>query len=344
MQPMVSIIVPVYNTGQYLEKCLDSVLNQTYTNLQIILVDDGSTDGTSAMCDRIKSKDSRIEVIHKTNEGLGYTRNKGLEYAVGDYVTFLDSDDWFDIDHIANLVQAAKAFNADLTIGSRTRYNENKEEQYKKIELPIYGNYEGRSVIEKVLPEFVAASPKSKQDLGLPASVCFSLYRTSLIIKNNINFPSERYCVSEDFFFNYRYMLKSIRVTIIQEYGYMYRNNPVSISHTFNSAQLDRVYNFYREVQELTSLENITEDVRMRVHRCGFSKVRSLLIRVISSSLSFKEKVRYIKRIISVDPTQNMLKRINCREYRLPIRVFALLVKHKNYLLVYLLLKVKSRS
>ena len=110
MQPMVSIIVPVYNTGQYLEKCLDSVLNQTYTNLQIILVDDGSKDGTSAMCDRIKSKDSRIEVIHKTNEGLGYTRNKGLEYAVGDYVTFLDSDDWFDIDHIANLVQAAKAF------------------------------------------------------------------------------------------------------------------------------------------------------------------------------------------------------------------------------------------
>ena len=76
------------------------------------------------------------------------------------------------------------------------------------------------------------------------------------------------------------------------------------------------------------------EDVRMRVHRCGFSKVRSLLIRVISSSLSFKEKVRYIKRIISDDPTQNMLKRINCREYRLPIRVFALLVKHKNYLLV----------
>lgn len=113
---LISIIIPVYKVEKYLEKCIQSVINQTYENLQIILVDDGSPDNCGKICDEYAKKDHRIEVIHKSNGGLSDARNKGLEMAKGEYIGFVDSDDYIEADMYEVLYNLLKQYNADVSI------------------------------------------------------------------------------------------------------------------------------------------------------------------------------------------------------------------------------------
>lgn len=110
----ISVIVPVYNVEDYLEECINSILGQTYKNLEIILVDDGSTDNSSKICDIYEKKDKRIKVIHKENGGLSSARNEGLKYRTGEYISFVDSDDFIDKTMYEKLYSAIKKYDADV--------------------------------------------------------------------------------------------------------------------------------------------------------------------------------------------------------------------------------------
>ena len=129
--PEISIIVPVYNVEQYLDRCVNSILNQTFTDFELILVDDGSPDHCPKMCDEWSKKDARIRVLHKTNGGLSSARNAGLEIAVGDYVGFVDSDDWIAPDMYETLYRLLKQYQADISCGGieRTDVMQIKETQ-----------------------------------------------------------------------------------------------------------------------------------------------------------------------------------------------------------------------
>lgn len=117
MNPLISIIIPVYNVEEYLDKCVESIVNQTYENLEIILVDDGSPDNCPAMCDEWAMKDSRIKVIHKTNGGLSDARNCGIDVSTGDYIYFIDSDDYISVDAIEKLYNVLSDNNCDIAFG-----------------------------------------------------------------------------------------------------------------------------------------------------------------------------------------------------------------------------------
>lgn len=117
MDPLISVIIPVYNVEQYLRKCLESIINQTYKNLEIILIDDGSTDNSGKICDEYAKKDTRIQTIHKKNGGLSDARNCGLKKSTGDYIVFVDSDDWMDFDGIRYMFILSKKYDAPLVIG-----------------------------------------------------------------------------------------------------------------------------------------------------------------------------------------------------------------------------------
>lgn len=122
--PIVSIVIPVYKTEEFLEKCVESVLNQSYANLEIILVDDESPDKSPEICDRLSREHANISVIHKKNQGLGMARNSGMEKASGKYILFLDSDDKLDGEHAVELlVRKAQEKDADITVGSFRRFN-----------------------------------------------------------------------------------------------------------------------------------------------------------------------------------------------------------------------------
>lgn len=124
MSGKISVIIPVYQAKEYLNRCLDSVLGQTYENLQIILVDDGSTDGSAEVCDEYAKKDERVIVIHKTNGGVSNARNAGLDCVEGDYIGFIDSDDYIELDMYENLVKLMVENCADIACGSMVHYDE----------------------------------------------------------------------------------------------------------------------------------------------------------------------------------------------------------------------------
>ena len=126
MEKLVSIIVPVYNVEKYLSKCIDSILAQTYKNLEIILVDDGSKDNSGTICDEYSKKDKRIKIIHKPNGGISDVRNHGLKIATGDYIGFVDSDDYIAEDMFETLVSLLEKNDADISIVSFYEYYNGK--------------------------------------------------------------------------------------------------------------------------------------------------------------------------------------------------------------------------
>ena len=112
--PLISVIVPVYNVEQYLKTCVDSVLNQSYKNWELILVDDGSPDNCPQICDIYVAKDDRVKVIHKENGGASSARNAALDIATGEYITFLDSDDFWHNDYLSTMIELCMQYNADI--------------------------------------------------------------------------------------------------------------------------------------------------------------------------------------------------------------------------------------
>ena len=142
MQPLVSVIVPIYKVEPYLRRCLDSLVNQTYTNLEIILVDDGSPDGCPQICDEYASKDKRIVVIHKKNGGLSDARNAGLDICKGKYISFVDSDDWVDKEYIEKLINIATKENADITNGENIKTDQIVRKQNTESTTKTYSSQE----------------------------------------------------------------------------------------------------------------------------------------------------------------------------------------------------------
>lgn len=116
-ETLLSVIIPVYNVEEYLAKCVDSILNQTYRNLEVILVNDGSKDGSGSICDDFVQKDSRVRVIHKENGGLSSARNAGMDAAKGEYISFIDSDDWIETDSYEHLLGLMEKYQVKLVCG-----------------------------------------------------------------------------------------------------------------------------------------------------------------------------------------------------------------------------------
>ena len=209
---MISVIVPIYNVEKYLEKCIQSIINQTYRNLEIILVDDGSTDNSGEIADKYKKLDNRIKVIHKINGGLSDARNKGCEIATGEYISFIDSDDYIDLNMYENLI---KEFKDNIDIIVYGRYVE--FENYTRIECPdnsVMNNREALIALDSFKGFDMAAWDK--------------LYRKEVI--KDLKFPFGK--KNEDYFYTYKAFDKAKRIKTMSKpfYHYVQRQNSISRS------------------------------------------------------------------------------------------------------------------
>lgn len=231
--PKVSIVVPIYNVEKYLHKCVDSIIGQTYHNLEIILVDDGSPDNCPAICDEYQKKDSRVRVIHKPNGGLSDARNAGLDIATGEYVTFIDSDDWYAEDAIEILVGVM--LQNDVSIACMR--NASVSSDYTQVEK-VSDTKEVRVISSNELLKRICEKTYS-------TSVCNKLFKRSLL--ENKRFVYGR--LNEDFLTLCELLMPDYQVATVEYPGYFYYTRAESLTHT----QSDRV----RPVQD--ALKNSLE-------------------------------------------------------------------------------------
>lgn len=248
MNPLVSVIVPVYNTAQYLDNCIQSVCNQTLSDWEIILVDDGAKDESPQICDKWVEKDNRIHVIHKENEGLGLTRNAGLRLAKGEFICFLDSDDTIDSETLECCVNTLKNESADACFyGRKTQGKDGSFTTNKK--LPNKLVYEGEEVKKEFAQIYLGKLPTENSTSYIQGSACCSMYRRSIIEKNEISFLSERVCLSEDTFFNLDFCIYARKVLIIPRDFYNYTYNANSLTKSYNPNKIQQTKLFIKHLE-----------------------------------------------------------------------------------------------
>ena len=172
---LISIIVPIYNVQKYLDRCMKTLLNQTYRNIEIILVDDESPDECPKMCEEYTKIDQRVKVIHKKNGGLGFARNSGLEIAQGKYIIFVDSDDYVTENMCHLLYEAAKKYEADVVYGGIFYADGEKIKESKVVTKERV--WKGKQEVKDLLLDFIATEPNEKKDTIMEVSVWKALFR-----------------------------------------------------------------------------------------------------------------------------------------------------------------------
>lgn len=228
----VSVIIPVYNVEKFIIRCVESVINQTYENIEIIIVDDGSTDNCPKLCDESAVQDNRIKVIHKENGGLTSARIAGLNSAVGEFILFVDSDDYIEKNMIELMVDEIEKNYCDLVMCS---YFLDNKDGIKPISLNINGSFDEQSKIVSSYIETILSCVRGK--IKLPGFMWVRLFKREFI--EDSFFVSEREYFTEDDIFNIKYALKCNKISIIDVPLYHYCFNENSLSNSYRKNKFD---------------------------------------------------------------------------------------------------------
>ena len=256
----VSVIVPVYNVEAYLNRCAESLIHQSLKEIEILLIDDGSTDQSGELCDQLAQKDPRIIVHHKINEGQGIARNLGLQKATGDYVLFLDSDDYYDPDTCRELSELMDRTQADLCCYGYQI--ETQDRQVVRVPRIIDGEYTGEVFRTEFVPHYFGDQPEKDDLRGF--SSCMTIFRRSLIQEHRICFPSEREYLSEDTIFSLRFCECAEKAVTTSKVYYHYCQNPNSFSQAFHEERLDQTISFGKVLDAWAERMEIEEETRVR--------------------------------------------------------------------------------
>ncbi|OZG61716.1 EpsN [Bifidobacterium myosotis] len=341
--PLISVVVPVYNVEQYLQQCVESVLRQTYRHLEIILVDDGSTDSSGEMCDRLAGQDDRIRVVHKRNAGLGMARNSGLDVAKGEFVMFLDSDDFVDTRMVEELYAQLEKTGADT---SYCGYAEYYDENNVRPRPAAYNNrtFRDSDIIDHVLLEMIAGKPETDREALLSMSTCFALFSMGVIRKHDVRFPSEREFISEDVIFDIAYLQHAVCVTYIDKPLYFYRyTNNASLTHSFDEGFLERQKKQYSRMDEDLKKICDTDAYRMRLDRYFLGRVRHFIGMVVSHGRVYKDYDAYaaVKHIINDQDVRTVIARYPYRRNPFQLKMMNMCIAHRWTLAAILLVSLK---
>lgn len=293
-EPLVSLIIPVYNTEKYLKNCLISALSQTYTNIEIIIVDDGSPDNSFLICEDFVKKDNRISLIRQKNLGLSGARNTGIQASKGRYILFLDSDDTLAIDAVEGLVSCACKNNSSIVVPNKyTKIFEGSTK--KRIEYHFKYNNETITPIDFGLKYLIGK--------GRAWRATAVLYDAETIKSKNIEFPLGY--TAEDIVFNLDFLSNAITVSIYEKSTLINLKREGSITTTYNKNMLKNFFYIDSKIVDFLSLNNVPEEI-------GYKYRYSLLCRNIILSffnlmmLSQKEtnlqdKYRNFKKVLEND-------------------------------------------
>lgn len=343
MTDIVSVIVPVYKVEKYLDRCVESIVNQTYKNLEIILIDDGSPDKCPQMCDEWAKKDERIKVIHKQNEGAGLSRNVGIENSTGKYICFFDSDDYINLHTIEKCMSAVNEHGSDMVLfgAADVDYNGNI---LKNIDFNIGDTYlKNNAITEVLLPELISHDFRKVEGNDLVFSLWTVFVSTELIKNNNLLFLSEKEIFSEDSYFLLELYSKVKSVAIIPEGLYYHFINTASLSHSYDKERNKRLGDFLKLSLDLADKLNYSNEIKLSIYSLYHKQIIGLLKQILNADLKLNERRRLIGSVLNDSLFRESLsKEIILRENKL-LRIFYICAKYKLYLLCYLMLVFKKR-
>ena len=285
---LISVVVPVYNIEKYVGKCIESILCQTYTNIEVIIVNDGSTDNSLSVCHMYQKKDKRIKIINKDNGGLSEARNYGLHTAKGEYICFIDGDDYIHSKMLENMLNACDEYDVDISICAREYcFDDNEIDVFQNKKdynsIVMSGKEAFRHFLLEDIDGFVVAWNK--------------LYKKKLFTNNSIEYPVGK--IHEDCFTTYKLFLASSKVAYVDYVGYCYRQRNNSIMHSKNSIREVSIVEAYEEILKFTR-EYVQEYVKEAEYRYVIANL------YLASVADNKKIISECKRnVLKIDYTQN---------------------------------------
>lgn len=334
MKPLVSVIIPVYNSETYIEECIQSLLSQTLKNCEFIFVNDGSIDNSKDIIESYKSIDYRIKLINQENQGVSSARNNGINNAIGEFIGFVDSDDYVDEDMYETLYKSIKHNNSDLIVS-----NWEVELDGKKISMKY--NFPKNEVMDKafinnkIIPYFL-----EKEDMN---TVCNKLYKNSIIKSKNIKFPNG-VALGEDGIFNIKYLDNAETMEYIDYSGYHYREVEGSATRDIlNKDYFKRSLEIYKyDINNICKLHINKNDFEiLKSIKFIESVISYIYIYFTSTQIESKDKFILIKDMISNKDVQYALKiykdnNFNINRYK---RLIIKMIKIKSIFGLYMLTK-----
>lgn len=328
----VSIIVPIYKVEKYINRCIESLIKQTLKDIEIILVDDESPDNCPSICDQFAHSDMRIKVIHKKNEGLGMARNSGLKIATGEFVTFVDSDDFVDIKTYETIYNAAKENKLDVCYFNYCRYTNKKiQSSIKKWDKAVF--FSGKEMTNNFLLDMIGPQLSEKIDIKFSMSVCMAIYKLDIIKRNNIQFVSEREIASEDLIFHLDYIPYVDKIGYLPNTFYYYFINPSSITTTYSEAKYNRLIALADKIKnELSKM--YTEDRYMPHYQSQLLRIYKAIMKFESISKAPLLSKRNRISTICKHERLKVLFKTNIYNYALKNKLFIICLKYRLVLLI----------
>ena len=334
---LVSIIIPIFNVEKYLDRCIESVVNQTYKNLEIILVDDGSTDSCPQMCDEWGLKDSRIKVVHKENAGLGMARNTGIDNASGEYIFFFDSDDYVDVTTVERCVKSAVENDSEVVAyGRNDVYDDGRiVPRGIKTEKTLFCDSE---ICNIVLPAMFT------YELGFGVSSWGKMYKLELFNRFNKRFVSEKQIISEDAYFAIDLYTNVNRVSIVCENLYFYCKRGNSLSQIYNPERQSKNDAFYLKAIDLAKnrglSKRVIDSIAARYQMYTFSAIKQ----IVAAELDKSEKKKEIRKIFKSKVLRSTLTKDIIAKHNKKLRLFCFLLKSRLYWLCEKMIELKVKS
>lgn len=294
-KPTLSVVVPIYNVEKYLSKCLDSILCQTLEGIEIICVDDGSPDASGQIAEAYANQHATVKVIHQSNAGLGPARNTGIKNATGNYIGFVDSDDWVVPDFYSNLMQAAISSHADIVVAGHCDATESSI-LVEKVH-PLAGQMldDPVKISEMRLNLFGHGLCDSTVE-AFPMSSCMSIYSRKLVTENGLCFQN---VTSEDVVFNLKAYLHANSIAFTSHTGYRYRKEgQASITGSFKVDLLSKYEELLDVLMEIADADARRDEAMCRVKRTSIDYCRLYVGILAQSDLQRSEKLIWLSRLV----------------------------------------------
>lgn len=340
---LISVIVPIYNVENYLDRCINSIVNQTYRNLEIILVDDGSPDRCPKICDEWAKKDDRIQVIHKKNAGLGMARNTGIDHASGEYIFFFDSDDYVALDVAEKCYASAKKYSSDVVMYGLTSVDSNGKIIHADIPNTPKDHYCGAEIQDYILPSMILTDPITGKKNHLNMSSSGRMFSMKLILACSWRFVSERDYISEDFYSLLDLYKHVRRASIIHESMYFYCCNAASLTHHYDAGRYQRICKCHVAMLQLCDRHNYSDLIKNCVDSQYVGSTIGLCKLILAQDNS-QDLGKQIAQIVNDPYLQTVIRRIDLQKETMPRKILFTLIRLRAWKAVCLFVRLKMKG